>query len=52
MRMENRDELDLTAILKSDYKGKSIFEIPIGYKYQPYTKGILTRISNGDNYGT
>lgn len=39
MRMEDRNTLDLTAVLKSDYKGKEIFEISVGYKYKPYTKG-------------
>lgn len=39
MRMEDREVLDLTAVLKSDYRGKEIFEINIGYKYKPYTKG-------------
>lgn len=52
MRMENRNELDLTATINSRYKDKDIFNLQIGYKYIPYTNGVIVRISNGDNYGT
>lgn len=52
IRMENREDFDLTGTITGQYQGNQLFQKLIGYHYKPFVGGWLWRVSEGDSYGT